>query len=162
MLMSNGMPGGGQVWHQAGLDAGERRRLHGEGSWRMATTLEAGSAVAVEFTFAIGETEIPAGGKLRVAWRWPFDWAEPTAGASVLLRQMLTQHATAEVTGLPRELASVDPRNDRFSGNQIRKLHVCRPSEKLSLTRRPSGPPTSTNNRNKPVILSSNERPFVG
>ena len=81
MLMSNGMPGGGQVWHQAGLDAGERRRLHGEGSWRMATTLEAGSAVAVEFTFAIGETEIPAGGKLRVAWRWPFDWAEPTAMA---------------------------------------------------------------------------------
>ena len=73
------MPGGGRVWHQSGMDDAERRRVHGEGSCRMPTTLEAGSTVAVEFAFAIGETEIPAGGKLRLAWRWPFDWAEPAA-----------------------------------------------------------------------------------
>ena len=73
------MPGGGRVWHQSGMDDAERRRVHGEGLCRMPTTLEAGSTVAVEFAFAIGETEIPAGGKLRLAWRWPFDWAEPAA-----------------------------------------------------------------------------------
>ena len=75
--LSSGMPGGGRVWHQVELADDERRRLHGEGHCRMPQRIEAGGAVDVEFTFKIGETEIPKGGKLRVAWRWPFDWVAP-------------------------------------------------------------------------------------
>ena len=71
------MPGGGQVWHQAELADDERQRLHGLGVCRLPERIDAGGAVDVHFTFEIGATEIPPGGKLRVAWRWPFDWAEP-------------------------------------------------------------------------------------
>ena len=77
--LSSGMPGGGQVWHQADLVDDERRQLHGLGLCCMPQEIEVGSAVDVHFTFEIGQMEIPVGGKLRVAWRWPFDWAEPQA-----------------------------------------------------------------------------------
>ena len=77
LLLSSGMPGGGQVWHQSELADAERKRRHGEGFCCMPAQIMAGSSVTVDFVFEIGETEIPQGGKLRVAWRWPFDWTEP-------------------------------------------------------------------------------------
>ena len=75
--LSSGITGGGQVWHQAELSDGEREGLHGRGMCRISGRIEAGGLVDVYFIFAIAETPIPRGGKLRVAWRWPFDWGVP-------------------------------------------------------------------------------------
>ena len=89
VILASGVPGGAQIWHQSELTDAERKRLHGQGFCRIGATIEAGSTIAVEFVFEIGEQAIPCGGKLRVAWRWPFDWAEPEA--------MVVETSSAEI-----------------------------------------------------------------
>ena len=73
-LPASGFPGRGQVWHMGGLSAAERRRRHGAASCEPEGALVAGERVRVIFGFELGETEMGAGGRLRIAWRWPFDW----------------------------------------------------------------------------------------
>jgi len=76
MLKTSGFPGGALLHHLSELPEAERFRLHGRGQILPMDPVEAGEGVALTFRFEIGRTPIPAGGKLRVVWRWPYDWGE--------------------------------------------------------------------------------------
>ena len=75
MLVSSGFPKRPQIHHFLDSDLGERRRLHGSGHIARSTEVQAGDNIDLTLRFELGETAIPAGGHLRVAWLWPFDWA---------------------------------------------------------------------------------------
>jgi hypothetical protein len=76
MLKTSGFPGGPALHHLSELPEAERLRLHGRGHIMPMDPVEAGERVAITFRFDIGQTSIPTGGKLRVVWKWPFDWGE--------------------------------------------------------------------------------------
>ncbi len=62
----------------------DRLAQHGQASIDQPPVFEAGSTVHIRFRFTVGETMLPTGAGLRVAWRWPFDWSglqtgDPTA-----------------------------------------------------------------------------------
>ncbi len=75
MLVSSGFPQRPQIHHFPGIDLAERRRLHGSGCIMRSAAVQAGDNIDLTLRFELGETAIPAGGHLRVAWLWPFDWA---------------------------------------------------------------------------------------
>ena len=104
VLLVSGFPGRGQVWHMAGMSAAERLRRHGTASCEPAGDLVAGERVRVAFGFELGETEIGAGGRLRVAWRWPFDWTE-------LSREDMEVSAPAAVEAVHESRGDLDPWN---------------------------------------------------
>jgi len=66
----------GRVYHNSDLEIEERLKRHGRGEIDMPSSLVAGECVDIVFRFEIGETELVRGARLRVAWRWPFDWAD--------------------------------------------------------------------------------------
>ncbi|MDP6039218.1 MAG: hypothetical protein QGG64_11765, partial [Candidatus Latescibacteria bacterium] len=66
----------GQVYHLSNLSEEERNRQYGVGAIDVPGTIIAGESVTVSFQFTIGETKLAVGARLRVAWRWPFDWAD--------------------------------------------------------------------------------------
>jgi len=76
MLITSGVPGGPQVWHMKDQSIEERRRQYGYGSCEPAEPVVAGEFVILTFQFVIGQQEISEGGRLRIAWRWPFDWGD--------------------------------------------------------------------------------------
>ena len=76
MLKTSGFPGGPVLHHLSELPEAERLRLHGRGQILPVDPVEAGEGVAITFRCEIGRTPIPEGGKLRVVWRWPYDWGE--------------------------------------------------------------------------------------
>ncbi|MEQ8786942.1 MAG: DUF3604 domain-containing protein [Pirellulaceae bacterium] len=69
-------PGKPEIWHAADLPRERRQREHGSGSVEIQPTLVAGQWTTVRFQFRIGQLEIPEGGQIAVAWRWPFDWSD--------------------------------------------------------------------------------------
>ncbi len=76
-VVRSGAPGGGQVWHWPQLARDERARRWGTLRCRMPAQIVAGAAVDAEFAFCAGEAGLAEGSALRIAWRWPFDWARP-------------------------------------------------------------------------------------
>lgn len=81
MKLTSGIPGRAAVWHLADIPIAQRERLYGHGSYKPLVPVVAGEFVTVTFQFEVGQTEIPTGGRLRIAWRWPFDWAELQTGS---------------------------------------------------------------------------------
>jgi len=75
MLMTSGYPGRPHIHHLPHLDLAERHRLHGWGRVEPRTPVTVGALATVVLDFELGETPVPAGGHLRVAWLWPYDWA---------------------------------------------------------------------------------------
>jgi len=76
MRLTSGIPGQPTVWHMAGMSIEARHRQHGRGYFEPPRSVVAGEYVTLTFHFELGATEIPTGGRLRVAWRWPFDWTD--------------------------------------------------------------------------------------
>ena len=79
MLLTSGFPDGPHTHHLPGVDLDERRRRHGSGRIDRSAAVRAGERLGLNLRFELGETAVPAGGHLRVAWLWPFDWATPQA-----------------------------------------------------------------------------------
>ena len=100
-IMRSGMPGGGYVWH--GMDMGdeEKRQKMGVGGCVMPEWVVAGKEVDVRFEFVMGEMGLQEGGALRVAWRWPFDWARP--------REMVVECAAAQVEAVFEMQGDLNP-----------------------------------------------------
>ncbi|MBT6629994.1 MAG: hypothetical protein HOB49_23465, partial [Gemmatimonadetes bacterium] len=63
------------VYHHSDLSDAERRTRFGTAAVDMPASFEAGSSIDTRFRFVLGETELPKAAGLRIAWRWPFDWA---------------------------------------------------------------------------------------
>ncbi len=75
MLISSGKPGGAQVLHRSDLCEDERRQLFGSVDLLGPAEITAGGRATLKFSIAAGSTGLPVGGRLRIAWRWPFDWS---------------------------------------------------------------------------------------
>ncbi len=103
-LPVSGFPGRGQVWHMAGLSPGERRRRHGAATCEPAGDPVVGERLRVSFGFEIGATELGRGGRLRIAWRWPFDW-------TVLGREDMEVRAAAAIDAVFEPRGDLDPWN---------------------------------------------------
>ena len=72
------MPGKAQLHHKWDLGEIERNRRYGRASLDLSTApVVAGEPARIRFRFEAGETTIPVGGRIRFAWRWPFDWDIP-------------------------------------------------------------------------------------
>ena len=54
----------------------ERWQAQGRGYFEPVQPVVAGAFTTLTFHFEIGQTGIPVGGRLRVVWRWPLDWAD--------------------------------------------------------------------------------------
>ena len=76
MRLTSGIPGQPSVWHMADMSIEDRRRQYGRGYFEPRQAVVAGAYMTLTFHFELGETEILTGGRLRVAWRWPFDWTD--------------------------------------------------------------------------------------
>jgi hypothetical protein len=79
MLLTSGFPGKPAIWHMQDQPLEERLRLHGRGYIDPLGPVAAGDFLTVAFHFEAGECEIPTGGRLRIVWLWPYDWASPQA-----------------------------------------------------------------------------------
>lgn len=75
MLKTSGFPGGPVLHHLTELPEAERYKLHGRGHVLPADPVECGASLSAALRFDMGDTAIPTGGKLRVVWTWPLDWA---------------------------------------------------------------------------------------
>jgi hypothetical protein len=76
MLLRSGWgPGYPEIQHMPEMSLEARSRLHGTARIEPVKPLVAGEEVRLTFTFEIGE-EIPCGGQLGIAWRWPLDWTD--------------------------------------------------------------------------------------
>jgi len=70
----SGEPDQAHVYHHT--DTADRSHLHGSAEIDIPESFTAGSSTDVTFRFTIGETHLSTGSALRIAWRWPFDWAD--------------------------------------------------------------------------------------
>ena len=111
MLLTSGMPGKTQLHHLWHTPEAERDRRYGKASCELPPELIAGEPVKVRLTFETGATAVPAGGRIRFAWRWPFDWEAPTA-------DMMVVTASADVE------ASFEPKGDLDGWNHHIELKV--------------------------------------
>jgi len=100
-ILRSGMPGGAFVWHGVGIGDEEKRRRFGRGCCLMPDVVVAGTEVDVRFEFELGEMALETGGALRVAWRWPFDWAPPA--------EMVVECAAAEVEAVFEVQGDMNP-----------------------------------------------------
>lgn len=121
MLKTSGKPNGGQVLHLLELSRDEKARRLGTSAIDISQPLVAGENVTICFTFTLGETPIPVGGGLRVAWRWPLDWAnlqtvdpasEGYLSATVTPAQPAVQPATLALSFVQR--GDLDPWMHQF------------------------------------------------
>ncbi len=76
LLISGQGPGYPKIWHAADMPIEERLKLHVRGHYEPVRPLEAGEYVTITFHFEVGEEKIAGGGRLGIAWRWPFDWGD--------------------------------------------------------------------------------------
>jgi hypothetical protein len=74
--LSTGEPDKGQVYHLTNLSDREVAQKYGSAQILMPRLIPAGKPVSLTFGFTVGETELRPGARLRIAWRWPFDWAD--------------------------------------------------------------------------------------
>jgi hypothetical protein len=72
----SGEPDKGRIHHHSDLPDADRIGQHGSIALTIANPIEAGSQADVRFTITIGETSLTTDAALRLAWRWPFDWAD--------------------------------------------------------------------------------------
>ncbi len=72
---STGEPNKGHVHHLFDLPLDERKRLYGRAEIDMPNAIVAGEPVTIAFHFILGKTPWQPNARLRIAWRWPFDWA---------------------------------------------------------------------------------------
>jgi hypothetical protein len=70
-----GEPDRDHVYHHSDLSDAERLTRFGTACVDLPTSFEAGSMIDVRFRFVMGATDLPIGAGLRIAWRWPSDWA---------------------------------------------------------------------------------------
>jgi len=75
MLKTSGFPGGAVLHHLTEMPEAERLQLHGRGHVSPTDPVVSGTRLTATLRFDIGATPIPVGGKLRVVWTWPLDWA---------------------------------------------------------------------------------------
>lgn len=79
------MPGKAQLHHKWDLGEIEQNRRYGKASLDLSTVpVVAGEPAKIGFRFEAGETTIPVGGRIRFAWRWPFDWDIPRIHSTAL------------------------------------------------------------------------------
>jgi hypothetical protein len=71
-----GEPDKGRVYHLSNLPETARNQKYGLATLTMPDTIVAGEPITLTFQFTIGETTLTTGARLRIAWRWPFDWAD--------------------------------------------------------------------------------------
>ena len=72
----SGEPDKGHVYHLSDVSDTERTRRYGSGVIDLPDTITAGDRVDLRFSFQAGDTPLAAGSAIRIAWRWPFDWAD--------------------------------------------------------------------------------------
>lgn len=72
--VSTGERDKGQVHHLSDVSPKQRDQQYGVASLNMPATITAGNTATITFQFTIGQTELPPQARLRIAWRWPFDW----------------------------------------------------------------------------------------
>ncbi len=77
------MPGKTQLHHNWSVPEDKRRNQYGTATVTLSHTPIVGERVEVRFRFQAGETTIPTGGRIRFAWRWPFDWEDPVVNILV-------------------------------------------------------------------------------
>ena len=75
-VISTGQPDKGQAYHFSNLTDAEREQRYGRGDYSIDSDIIAGSTVTICFRFTVGKKEMSQNSRLRVAWRWPFDWAD--------------------------------------------------------------------------------------
>ena len=93
------MPGKAQLHHKWDLGEIEQSRRYGKASLDLSTApVVAGEPAKIGFRFEAGETTIPVGGRIRFAWRWPFDWDVPRIH-SMALPPSTSVEATFEPRG---------------------------------------------------------------
>lgn len=65
-----------EIWHANEVPIEVRRRRHGHADLEVERNLSAAQHTTVSFVIEIGEEEVGPGGRVGIAWRWPFDWAD--------------------------------------------------------------------------------------
>lgn len=76
MLLTSGQPDKGQIHHLPEMSAQERAQAYGTISCEGPSRVQVASFSTVRFLFEAGAQGLPPGGRLRITWRWPFDWHE--------------------------------------------------------------------------------------
>ncbi len=103
MIIASGQPGRSMVWHDVGLCPAERRKRFGHVVCSPRRKFVAGEWITLRFTITIGNTELPEGGRLALAWTWPLDWTElqardcAAAGFTTVLVESAGHHEAAHV-----------------------------------------------------------------
>ena len=111
MVLTSGKPGFPHVWHMPDLTDTERAKHYGRCVVEMAPVLIAGEYTTVTFQFTLGDTALPVGGRLRIAWRWPMDWhdlqsADPAGDGYV---SAATDNAAVELATNFQQMGELDP-----------------------------------------------------
>lgn len=81
-LLWTGRPGASRLWHRPELSGAERARLLGTAACSHEADVIAGDTTRTSFTITSPAGGLHAGDRLRIAWRWPFDWRLPDGGAA--------------------------------------------------------------------------------
>lgn len=110
ILLTSGKPGFPHVWHLPELSTAERVQRNGKCAIKMAPVLTAGEHTTVTFQFTLGESGLPAGGRLRIAWRWPIDWHDlQTSDSTGDGYVVATTDAAAELAIAFQQTGDLDP-----------------------------------------------------
>lgn len=94
VLTTFGEAGQPVIHHVPGMTLDTRLRQHGRGRHSEVGPLIAGGYTTIRFEFEIGEQPVKAGGRLIIAWRWPYDWGDlqsddPAADGHVVVESPL-------------------------------------------------------------------------
>ena len=76
MLLTSGVPGGAVIQHLPELSRDQRAEQFGAVGSDAPSSAVAGSYGTISFSYTLGGTSLPRGGRWRIAWRWPLDWQE--------------------------------------------------------------------------------------
>ena len=76
MLLRSGEPDKAQIHHHPEMSESERARRYGTIACEGPSRLNVASFTTLRFLYRAGDAGMEAGGRFRVAWRWPFDWQE--------------------------------------------------------------------------------------
>ncbi len=87
-LLWTGKPGSARLWHGAEWSPAQRASRLGVVTCEHERQVIAGQVTDLCFVFEAPQHGLPARSRLRIAWRWPFDWRpahaqDPTAQSSI-------------------------------------------------------------------------------
>ena len=117
MLLTSGQPGQAQIHHLPEMSVAERARRHGTISCEAPSRVVAGTHATLRFVYEAGAMGMSGDGRLRIAWRWPFDWHElqtgdPTAAGYMVARIVTATDGSERPAAIAREQAwSFNPWN---------------------------------------------------